>query len=336
MASQSRNIQAKRPKLTPLSDREPELSVVIPLYNEASVIAATHSQLKTVLDNLALSYEIVLVNDGSTDESLATVKELSEADANTRIVSLARNFGHEMATTAGVNYSRGRAVIVMDADLQDPPEVIPQMVKKWREGFEVVYAVRNRRRGETWLKRFTSACFYRIFALVSEVKFPTDTGDFRLMDRRVVDVFKSLPENPRFFRGLISWIGFKQTGVSFIRQPRAAGKSKYRYAALFRLAFDTLTAFSTYPAFVIFVVAAVMVAGSFLFTIGLFFASMSQLFTVPAWEWMGSVILDVISIQFLCLSILGQYIVRTHRQTQQRPLYVVDSVIESQAQRHAG
>src|SRR5262249_49970208 len=186
-------------------------------------------------DALGETYEIVFVDDGSTDRSREILVAKSQQDPRVRIVALSRNFGHEMATTAGLHHARGQAAIVMDADLQDPPEVIREVLAKWREGYHVVYGVRARRRGESFLKKLTSFLFYRLMGKIADVPIPPDTGDFRLMDRRVLDVYRQFQEDPRFFRGLVSWIGFKQVGVPFIRRPRAAGYTKYRYAPLLNL-----------------------------------------------------------------------------------------------------
>lgn len=311
------------------SNDQPVLSIVIPLLNEEEVLQTTYSSLKEHLDTLKISCEMVFVDDGSTDESQAILKDISRKDPRVRIVALARNFGHEMATTAGLHFARGQAVVVMDADLQDPPDLIPEMLRHWREGYQVVYGVRKKRERETLLKKATSFLFYRLMRKIADVPIPPDTGDFRLMDRKVLDVFCQLREDPRFFRGLISWIGFKQIGIPFVRMPRAAGVTKYRYSKLFKLAFDTITAFSTLPSLVISLFAMVV----FFLSVGaiglcVILATFGVL-DVPGWGWAALGFLLLWNIQFLCLAILGEYLVRTHRHTQQRPLYVVASVIEN-------
>ncbi len=307
----------------------PVLSVVIPLLNEEEVLEQTYASLKEHLDPLGESYEIVFVDDGSTDRSRAILLAKSEGDPTVRVVALSRNFGHEMATTAGLHHARGRAVIVMDADLQDPPELIPQLLAKWREGYQVVYGVRARREKETALKKLTSFLFYRLMRKIADVPIPPDTGDFRLMDRRVLDVYAQLHEDPRFFRGLISWVGFKQVGVPFVRRPRVAGYTKYRYSRLLKLAFDTITAFSTLPALVITITALVCVAlslGVAAVVVGMWLVGQ---WSVPAWGWVALGFLALWNVQFVCLAVLGEYVVRTHRHTQRRPLYVVESVIQN-------
>lgn len=306
----------------------PVLSIVIPLLNEEDVLEETYTQLKKNLDPLGESYELIFVDDGSTDRSRPILAGLSMNDPTVRIIGLSRNFGHEMATTAGLQHARGKAAVVIDADLQDPPEVIAQFVAKWREGYEVVYGVRSKRAGETMLKKFTSFLFYRLMGRIADVPIPADTGDFRLMDRRVLEVFRQFQEEPRFFRGLIGWIGFRQIGVPFVRRQRLAGITKYRYHRLLKLAFDTITAFSTVPALVI-TLMALGLAGlsglSILTTVALWACGLVSL---EGWMWAGMGFLVLWNVQFLCLAVLGEYIVRTHRHTQRRPLFIVDCVIE--------
>jgi polyisoprenyl-phosphate glycosyltransferase len=306
----------------------PVLSIVIPFLNEEAVLEVTYAALKHHLDTLAESYEIVFVDDGSTDRSRAILAARALHDPAVRIVALSRNFGHEMATTAGLHHSRGQAVIVMDADLQDPPELIGEFLRKWREGFEVVYGVRQKREQETALKKLTSFIFYRLMGKIADVPIPPDTGDFRLMDRRVLEVYARLQEDPRFFRGLVSWVGFRQVGVPFIRRPRAAGYTKYRYSRLLKLAFDTITAFSTLPALVITVTALALASLSAGGTIVVLVLWAVGALTVPGWGWAALGFLALWNLQSLCLAVLGEYIVRTHRHTQRRPLYVVDVVME--------
>ena len=306
----------------------PLLSVVIPLLNEEAVIEDTYGSLKQHLDALGVSYEIVFIDDGSTDRSRAILASKAATDPTVRVVALSRNFGHEMATTAGLHHARGQAVIVMDADLQDPPELIPEFLARWREGNEVVYGVRVRRERETLLKKLTSFLFYRLMRQIADVRIPADTGDFRLMDRRVLDVYAKLQEDPRFFRGLVSWIGFRQVGIPFVRRPRLAGYTKYRYNRLLKLAFDTITAFSTLPALLITITALVLASlsvGLALLVLALW--ALGQM-DVPGWGWAGLGFLALWNVQFLCLAVLGEYIVRMHRHTQRRPNYVVETVIE--------
>jgi dolichol-phosphate mannosyltransferase len=309
----------------------PVLSVVVPFLNEEAVLGATYAALKEHLDALGESYEIIFVDDGSTDRSRAILAAQALTDPAVRVVALSRNFGHEMATTAGLHHARGQAAVVMDADLQDPPELIAQFLAKWREGHQVVYGVRESRRGETVLKKLTSFLFYRLMGRLGDVPIPPDTGDFRLMDRRVLDVYAQLQEDPRFFRGLVTWVGFRQAGVPFVRRERAAGQTKYRYGRLLKLAFDTITAFSTLPSQCITLTAGGCAAAS-----AALIATVAGLWAVGAlqvagWAWAALGFLALFNVQFLSLAVLGEYIVRTHRHTQRRPLYVVDAVIEGGA-----
>jgi dolichol-phosphate mannosyltransferase len=307
---------------------EPVLSVVVPLLNEEEVLDETYSSLKKHLEALRLDYEIIFVDDGSTDGSRALLTARSMADPSVRVLALSRNFGHEMATTAGLQHARGQAAVVIDADLQDPPDLIGTFVGKWREGYQVVYGVRSKRRGESALKKLTSFLFYRLMGLIADVPLPPDTGDFRLLDRRVLDVYSRFNEDPRFFRGLIGWIGFRQIGVPFVRRPRVAGRTKYRYARLLRLAFDTITAFSTLPALAITLTAGTLAALSAILIAGVIVGGALGAWQIAGWMWAALGFLALWNVQFLCLAVLGEYIVRTHRHTQRRPLYVVDSLIE--------
>jgi glycosyltransferase involved in cell wall biosynthesis len=306
----------------------PTLSDVNPLLNEEEVLEETYRRLKLQLDALNETYEMVFVDDGSTDRSRAILTAKADVDPTVRVVCFSRNFGHEMATTAGLHHARGRAAIVMDADLQDPPELIPQMLAKWREGYQVVYGVRERRRGETILKKVTSFLFYRLVRKIADVKIPADTGDFRLLDRRVLDVYDQFQEDPRFFRGLAAWVGFRQVGVPFERKRRVAGYTKYRYSRLLNLAFDTITAFSTFPALFITILAGILALGSGLFIAVVLGLWATGTMVLEGWMWAGLGFLVLWNIQFLATAVLGEYIVRTHRHTQRRPLYVVDTIIE--------
>jgi dolichol-phosphate mannosyltransferase len=317
-------------RAAPESD-PPVLSVVIPLLNEEAVLEQTYAALSRHLQGLGETYEIVFVDDGSTDRSRAILAALALSDPHIRVVGLSRNFGHEMATTAGLRHARGQAAVVMDADLQDPPELIAEFVARWRQGYQVVYGVRRRREGESLLKKLTAYVFYRLLGRIADVRVPADTGDFRLIDRRVLEVYAQLDEDPRFFRGLITWIGFRQVGVPFVRRERAAGRTKYRYGRLLRLAMDTITAFSTLPSLAITVVAcglALASAVAVAAVVGMWAAGSVAL---QGWAWAALGFLVLWNVQFLSLAVLGEYIVRTHRHTQRRPLYVVDALIEGRA-----
>ncbi len=309
----------------------PVLSVVVPLLNEEAVIEQTYLALKQHLDALGATYELVFVDDGSTDRSRAILTARALRDPAVRVVGLSRNFGHEMATTAGLRHARGQAAVVIDADLQDPPELIAEFVAKWREGYQVVYGIRRERRGESRLKKLTSFLFYRLMGRIADVPIPPDTGDFRLMDRRVLDVYAQFDEDPRFFRGLVSWIGFRQVGIPFVRRGRAAGQTKYRYGRLVKLALDTVTAFSSLPALAITLLAGALAGASALFLAVVLVLWATGSVALEGWMWAGMGFLVLWNVQFLSLALLGNYVVRTHRHTQRRPLYVVDTVIEGRA-----
>lgn len=313
--------------MTPPPDDAPTLSVVVPLLNEEAVLDLTYAALVAELEKAGEPFEIVYVDDGSTDSSREILRKQSVADPRVRVVALSRNFGHEMATTAGLHLARGKAAVVIDADLQDPPELIHEFLARWRQGYHVVYGVRTRRDGEGPLKKLTAFLFYRLIRVVSDVPIPADTGDFRLMDRRVLDVFRALKDDPRFFRGLIPWVGFRQVGIPFVRKPRAGGVSKYKPGRLIRLAYDTVTSFSTYTALLATLLAwglaAVSLAGAGL--VGLLW--LAGAVSPPGWAWAALGFLLLWNVQFLVLTMLGEYLIRTHRMVQRRPLYVVDEVI---------
>jgi len=306
----------------------PMLSIVVPLLNEEAVIEETYRRLKAQLDQLGESYELIFVDDGSTDQSRAILTAKAMIDPAVRVVALSRNFGHEMATTAGLHHAHGRAAIVIDADLQDPPEMIARFVAKWREGYQVVYGIRQERKGESLLKKATSFFFYRLMSRIADVHIPADTGDFRLMDRCVLDVYRQFQEEPRFFRGLIGWIGFRQIGIPFVRHGRAGGQTKYRYSRLLKLAFDTITAFSTLPALCITFLAGSLAGLSLAFIASVGALWICGVIGLEGWMWAALGFLMLWNVQFLCLAMLGEYVVRTHRHSQRRPLFVVEQLIE--------
>lgn len=303
------------------------LSVVIPCFNEQEVIRETHRRLGVALGSLGLALEIIYVDDGSRDETAAILTDLSRADDRVRVVRFARNFGHQTAVTAGIDHSRGDAIVLIDADLQDPPELIPQMVKLWREGSQVVYGVRTERPGETPFKRWTAAAFYRFINGMSDVPIPLDTGDFRLMDRCVADVLRSMPERHRFVRGMVSWAGFRQIALPYERQARFAGQSKYPLTKMVRFALDGVTSFSTTPLrwATWFGMAAAAVS-----LLGVVYAITARVLTrawVPGWAALFVAILFVGGVQLLSLGIIGEYVGRIYGEAKSRPLYVVSECI---------
>ena len=301
----------------------PTFSIIAPIYNEAKNIPELYRRVSEVMNSSGESWELVMVDDGSSDGSTDLMRELGAEDSRVRPVIFARNFGHQIAVTAGMDYSRGEAVVVIDADLQDPPEVILELIAKWREGYEVVYAVRTEREGESWFKLFTASVFYRLIQRITDVDIPLDTGDFRLVDRKVVDIMGQMRERHRFLRGMSSWIGFKQIGVEYERAERFAGETKYPLRKMIKFASDAITGFSyfplqlaTYIGFVaagfsclaIPVVIALRLAGSRAFY--------GQASTLIAVLFLGGV-------QLISLGILGEYIGRLYDEAKGRPLYVV-------------
>ena len=305
-----------------MSDK-PVISIIAPIYNEYENIPELYQRIKEVLDSTGELWELVTIDDGSTDGSTDRLRELGEQDPRVRPVIFARNFGHQIAVTAGLDYSRGDAVVIIDADLQDPPEVILAMIDKWREGSEVVYAVRTEREGETWFKEFTASIFYRLIYRITDVDIPLDTGDFRLLDRKVVNVMSQMRERHRFLRGMSVWVGFKQTGVEYRRAARHAGETKYPLRKMLKFATDAITSFSYFPLqlamylgfisaglsiLAIPVVVAMRLAGS-----QAFFGQASTLIAVL---FLGGV-------QLISLGILGEYIGRLYDEAKGRPLYIV-------------
>ena len=298
-------------------------SVVVPVHNEAANLSELVRRMTAVLDALGEAWELVIVDDGSTDESTRIIREVAQQDRRVRPVILARSFGHQIAITAGWDFARGDAVIVADGDLQDPPEVIPELVRKWKEGYEVVYGVRRERRGETWFKKSTATLFYRLLRRLTEVPIPADVGDFRLMDRRVVDVLKRMKEHHRFPRGMSAWVGFRQAAVAYTRDARARGESKYRFRRMARLATTAITGFSSAPLRLATLLGflstgAALVCAPFVLVAR---ASHPASFLAAFAGWIPIFFLG--GIQLICIGILGEYIGRLYDEARGRPLYVV-------------
>jgi dolichol-phosphate mannosyltransferase len=305
----------------------PTLSVVLPVYNEEEIIPLLHDRLQHFLDEVAVDTEVIFVNDGSEDRSLILLRELVAHDPRYKVVAFSRNFGHGNAITAGVDYARGHAVAIMDADLQDPPEVILKMLQRWREGYDVVYGQRLNREGETSFKLFTSKWFYRILRALVPINVPLDTGDFRLMSRQVVITLRALRETHRFVRGIVSWIGFRQTAVFYDRPGRAAGETKYPISKMLRLALDAITSFSVLPLrfstyLGMFIsLASVLTAGWALLERFVFKS------TVPGWTATVVLLALLSSVQLLMIGILGEYVGRIYEQVKCRPLYLVSETL---------
>lgn len=300
----------------------PELSVVIPAFNEQENVEPMVARLVAALANEVDGLEIVFVDDGSRDETWTRIGRAASEDPRVRGVRFARNFGHQAAVTAGVDAARGRAVVIIDGDLQDPPEVIPEMLVKWREGFEVVYGQRADREGETAFKRFTAAVFYRMLQRITSVEIPVDTGDFRLMGERAVTAFRALPERNRFVRGLVSWIGFRQTAVVYRRQARSAGETKYPLRKMVRFALDGITSFSFLP------LRAATWLGFLVSTLAFVYIAVVLVLKAAGISWSGytslmASILFLGGVQLIMIGLLGEYLARVFDEVKRRPLYLV-------------
>jgi dolichol-phosphate mannosyltransferase len=298
------------------------ISVVVPLYNEEENVTELHRRLAAVLGSLGVPYEIVLVDDGSRDATPRLIDTLARRDPQLAVVYLSRNFGHQAAVSAGLDHARGRAVMIMDGDLQDPPEVIPDLVARWREGYDVVYAVRKHRK-EGSLKRAGYFAFYRLLNAISELDIPLDAGDFCLMDRRVVDALRSLPERKRFMRGLRTFVGFRQTGLAYERAAREAGRPKYTFGTLIGLALDGLVSFSSYPLRLVTHLGLASAAIALALTIWVFVDAYTQRTAPRGWPSTIVVILFMGSVQLISLGIIGEYIRLIFLESKGRPAYIV-------------
>ncbi|NLU36730.1 MAG: glycosyltransferase family 2 protein [Clostridiales bacterium] len=302
-------------------------SVVVPMYNEEEVIGETYRRLKEVMDETGEAYELIFVNDGSRDRSAEIITELALKDKNIRLIDLSRNFGHQIAVTAGLDYAQGQAVVIIDADLQDPPEVIPRMLEKWREGYDVVYGKRLKREGETFFKKFTAYLFYRILAALTDGNIPKDTGDFRLIDRKVCDVMKNMNEKNRFLRGMINWVGFRQTAVEYIREERWAGETKYPLKKMLKLASDGILSFSYKPLKLATYMGFLLSVSGFLYLIYVLYQKLFTDKTITGWASIIAVNLVFNGITLLILGILGEYVGRIYEEVKNRPLYIVKKVV---------
>jgi len=316
----------RRLKTVPLVTvgEKPEVTVISPVHNEESGLPELYRRVSAVMDGLGVSWEMILVDDGSRDQSANVIASLHAHDERVRGVRLSRNFGFQVAVTAGLDAARGTAVILMDADLQDPPEVIPQMLEQWRNGYDVVYGVRTARDGETWFKRVSASAFYKLIRRITSIDIPLNTGDFRLMDRRVVDSLRQMPERHRFLRGMVSWVGFRQAGVPYHRQARFAGATSFTLGKMLRFALDAITSFSyaplqlaTWLGFAMASLSVLSIAGVVLLRLFGTDAPLSgQATTLIAVLFLGS-------IQLICLGIIGEYLGRMVDEVKSRPLYLV-------------
>lgn len=299
-----------------------DLSVIVPVYNEEEVLRTTYSRIRPVMESCRMNYELLFVDDGSTDGTAALVRELAQNDSRVKGIFFSRNFGQQAALSAGIDFSSGKGVVLIDADLQDPPEVIPAMIDRWKEGCEVVYARRTRRRGETFLKRMEASLFYRLLNSLTDGTIPVDVGDFRLLDRSVCDALQRLPERNRYLRGLVSWVGFKQTSVEYSRDERCAGRSKYFFTRRLRLALDALLSFSHAPLKLLLCLGSVFsAAGLILLTVAIFRIVFREGF--PLWLLLIASNLFFCGIVLAALGIVSGYVARTYEEAKGRPLYII-------------
>lgn len=306
-----------------------KISVVIPMYNEEEIVCMCYERLEKVLVGLKeYDYEIIFINDGSKDSTITLLENIAAKNEKVKILSFSRNFGHQAAVTAGIHYVTGEATIIIDADLQDPPELIPDMVKLWEEGYEVIYGKRKVRKGESYFKVFTAKMFYRFLNALSDVEIPKDTGDFRLVDRKVIDVINQMPEHNKFLRGLFSWTGFKQIPYEYERQERVAGKTKYPFRKMLKLASDGIISFSTRPLKVVGTLGMITI---FISIIILLYSLLSYLFQwnqlTPGWTSLMVAITLFSGVQLLSIWIIGEYIQRIYDDTKQRPQYIISKTI---------
>lgn len=301
------------------------LSLIVPVFNEQEVLRTSYERMKATMESLDYGYEIIYVNDGSRDDTLVQLREIAAQDKNVRVRSFSRNFGHQLAVTAGMDIAKGDALIIIDADLQDPPEVIPELVKAWENGADIAYGKRAKREGETFMKKFTAACYYRLLSFMSAYPIPLDTGDFRLIDRKVADMFLQMREHNRFLRGMSAWMGFNAVPVEYVRHERFAGKTKYTLKKMLKLAFDGITGFSDKP---LSISTALGTGICFIAGLGLIALIVCAIATdVPSWLWAVDGIVMLQGITMLLMGIQGAYMNRMYDELKGRPLYIIGEEI---------
>ena len=302
---------------------KPVFSIIAPIYNELENLPLLYARVRDEMEKTGEAWELILVDDGSQDGSTEVIRKLAASDSRVRPVIFARNFGHQIAVTAGLDYSRGDAVIIIDADLQDPPEVIGKLIEKWREGSQVVYAVRTEREGETRFKTATASAFYRIIDRITDIRIPLDTGDFRLMDRKVVDIMKTMRERNRFLRGMSAWTGFKQIGVEYKREARHAGESKYPLKKMLKLAMNAVTGFSMWPLELATRVGIGLIALDFISLIVVIILSTAAHVDFHGLATLGIIMVFLAGLILTFMGVLGEYIGRIYDEAKGRPLYIV-------------
>jgi dolichol-phosphate mannosyltransferase len=306
----------------------PKYSVVVPAFNEEEVIAETYKRLTAVMQGMNEPYELVFVNDGSRDKTAQIIAGFCAADKSVRLVNFSRNFGHMPAISAGMEHARGEAIFIIDADLQDPPEIFPQMAKKWREGFHVVYGKREKRKGESLFKKASAKIFYRFIRRMTSIDMPVDTGEFRLIDRKVCDAVNRLPEKNRYIRGLVSWVGFKQTAVLYVREERFAGSTKYPLRKMIAFAMDAVTAFSYKPLKIATSLGFLLSFASVIYLLVIFYQYFFTDTTITGWASTMGILLFTQGTVMMILGLMGEYIGRIYEELKNRPAYIVQEIIE--------
>jgi dolichol-phosphate mannosyltransferase len=301
-----------------------ELSIIIPIYNEEGNLNLLYERISKVASSITKDYELIFVNDGSRDNSLPIILSLAAGDQNVRFINFSRNFGHQIAVTAGIDHCSGEAVAIIDADLQDPPELIVELYNKMKEGYQVVYARRRSRSGESFMKKFTAKMFYRILARITSIKIPVDTGDFRIMHRKIIDVLKQMPEQQKYLRGQIAWAGFKQTYVLYDRDERHAGSTGYTYKKMIRFALDGITGFSNLPLKFATIAGFIVSGVTFLVSLYALYARFIAKDYVPGWTSLILAVLFIGGVQLISIGIIGEYMSRMSANVRNRPLYIVD------------
>lgn len=300
-----------------------DLSIIIPIYNEAGNIQVLFERLSNVVRDMNMNVEYVFVNDGSRDNSIDLIKGLAKTNSDVHYLDFSRNFGHQVAVAAGLDYCTGKSAVIIDADLQDPPELIANLVSKWKEGYEVVYAKRRSREGESFLKKFTAKLFYRTLKRITSINIPVDTGDFRIIDRKVIDVLKKMPEQQKFLRGQISWIGFRQTYIEYDRDERHSGASGYTYKKMLRFALDGITSFSNLPLRFATITGFVVSGIAFLLILYALYERLVTKNYVPGWASLMLAVLFIGGVQLISIGIIGEYISRMSSNIRNRPLYIL-------------
>ena len=300
-----------------------DLSVVIPIYNEEGNIPVLYERLTAVLEGMNITYQLIFINDGSRDRSMELLHGLAAKDARVKYIDFSRNFGHQVALSAGLDRTQGEAVVMMDADLQDPPEMLVELYQKYKEGYEVVYARRRSRQGETYFKKSATLVFYRLLSRMSSIEIPLDTGDFRIIDHKVVEMLRRMPEKIKYLRGQISWIGFRQTSIEYDRPERYAGETGYSFRKLMGLALDGITGFSDVPLKIVTYFGLIVTGFAFIMTIYVLYSWFSQSDLVQGWSSLMITVLFIGGVQMIAIGIIGEYLSRIHSNVRDRPLYVI-------------